>query len=107
MSFGGTGTTTSTYAQVYNETQQHGLLRCAGIKNLDAMNSLTVRINATDAFGTVATPVEYVVLPGQVKTFNSFDAGLGLAQPWESMEMEVKDTVPGMHADFEWHVATS
>lgn len=104
MSFEVTGSTTDDYAEVYNETFNHGMLRCVSIKNTGG-NTMTVKLSATDAHGTVATPVEYAVLPGLSKVFTSFDAGLGLVAPWEVMKLEVKSTISSMHSTYDCQVA--
>lgn len=105
MSFGVSDTTTDDYFQVYNETVPHGMLRCTSIKNVGPSNNMTIKLSATDAYGTVATPVEYVILPGLSKVFTSFDAGLGLVAPWETMKLEVKSTISSMPTDYDCQVA--
>lgn len=99
------GSTTDDYADVYNETVLHGMLRCTSIKNVGGVNSMTVKLSATDAYGTAATPVEYVLLPGLAKVFTSFDPGLGLVAPWETMHLEVKSTVAMMSTNYDCEVA--
>lgn len=95
------GTTGDSYVQVSSEGIAYGMVRVGAVKNVDPLNSLTVRVRQTDCFGGTEQAAESVVLPGATKSFSSFEGQLGIGGPAGAFAFDVKSTVAMLPADYE------
>lgn len=100
-----TGNTTDAFVEQFAHTNTKGLGGVGTIKNTGGINTLTVRREATDAFGTTDTDDEDVI-PGDSATWE-VDDNVGTAlPPFVSFKISVKSTLAGNPTTFSLQHAT-
>jgi hypothetical protein len=100
------GTTTDPFVDQFTHVNTKGLSGAGSIKNTGGSNTLTVRITATDAYGTTDTQVADV-LPGAAAAWSMLNA-VGTALPtYVSYAVGVKSTSTGNSTTFTLHHATT
>jgi hypothetical protein len=100
------GTTTDSFVDQFTHLNDKGLAGAGSIKNTGGSNTLTIRITATDAYGTTDTQVADV-LPGAATAWSMLNA-VGTALPtYVSYAVGVKSTSSGNSTAFTLHHATT
>lgn len=97
-----TGTTTSAYATIFDQTVTAGLHGSVTIKNSHGTNALNYQYTVFDMYGG-STSANSNLTAGQYFTF-SFDstqASSTIRPPYKQFKLEVKDAVSGTHATYD------
>lgn len=99
------GTTTDVFVDQFVHANAKGLSGGGSLKNTGGVNSLTVRLTATDVYGTTDTqdtPVPF----GGAATWSIANAVGTALPPFVSYKASVKSTTPGSPTTFTLHHAT-
>jgi hypothetical protein len=99
------GTTTSSFATVFDISDSNGLHGSFMLKNTDGTNALKYQITVTDLFSTTVTGTIGTITHGQLTTF-SFDTSIPsgvttAAPPYKEVKLEVEDALGGSHATYD------
>lgn len=107
MALKDSGTSTTDWLQIYSEDRADagGMLRAGAVRNTGGINSLSVRLGVTDAFGGDEQQETYTVLPGMAAAFNTWSGLLGVQSPAGKLRVEVRSTIMGMHTTWEANIA--
>jgi hypothetical protein len=72
-----------------------------GVKNTGLLNSLSVRITATNFYTMQSVTETYILALGSTFNFSTHESYLiGLQGPYSYFKVEVKSTVTGLHTGF-------
>ena len=95
-----TGTSANSYASVKDTgAVTKGVFFLATLKNTDAANTLTAKLDATDVFG-ITTSLEEDVPPGCAAKYCSTDTIDNLNAPYSRLIVSVKSTTGGLAATY-------
>jgi hypothetical protein len=100
------GATVDAYVSQFTHENTKGLTGGGSIKNTGGSNSLTIRLTATDAYGTTDTQETPVPASGAATWSIANAVGTALP-PFISYAVAVKSTTPGLPTTFTLHHATS
>lgn len=98
-----TGTTTSSFATVFNYAPSAGVHGCFSIKNSGVTNGLNAKITATDQYGNTANFTQ-AVATNAIVSYNldsPFGAILTVYPPFASVKLEVDDFSGGSHTTYD------
>lgn len=107
-----TGTTTSTYANVFTKANSQGLHGSIGISNTGGSNGMFAQITATDAFGNTHSGVDSVpISPGGSVSYcldsnSGYISISGVYPPLTSVTLAVEDSVSGSHTTYNIYIST-
>jgi hypothetical protein len=99
------GATTDPFVDQFTHENAKGLTGGGSIKNTGVTDSLTVRLTATDVYGTTDTQ-DTIVPPSASATWSIANAVGTALPPFVSYKVSVKSTTPGSPTAFMLHHAT-